>query len=97
LFLNHAGLRNGLKPGDVGYDGYDLHLFDGVFEDQEQTTKDKLYYETHGMSPIRTLGRNPNNKNSINNDIQNMSYFKWEDKDKGINYYHYNYHCYHHY
>eukprot|EP01035_Chromulina_nebulosa_P017245 gene17245-22773_t len=22
-------VRNGLKPGDVGYDGYDLHLFDG--------------------------------------------------------------------
>lgn len=25
--------RKGLKPGDVGYDGYDLHLFDGVFEE----------------------------------------------------------------
>ena len=25
--------RNGRKPGDVGYDGYDLHLFEGVFED----------------------------------------------------------------
>lgn len=27
--------RNGLYPGDVGYDGYDLHLFDGVFTDDE--------------------------------------------------------------
>jgi ATP:ADP antiporter, AAA family len=26
-------LRNGLKPGEVGYDGYDLHLFEGVFEE----------------------------------------------------------------
>lgn len=26
-------IRNGLKPGDVGYDGYDLHLFDGVFDE----------------------------------------------------------------
>jgi hypothetical protein len=27
-------VRNGLRPGDVGYDGYDLHLFDGVFEEE---------------------------------------------------------------
>ena len=25
--------RGGLRPGDVGYDGYDLGLFEGVFED----------------------------------------------------------------
>lgn len=29
-------IRNGLRPGDVGYDGYDLHLFDGVFEEDEE-------------------------------------------------------------
>jgi ATP/ADP translocase len=28
-----AAVRNGLRPGDVGYDGYDLHLFEGVFEE----------------------------------------------------------------
>jgi AAA family ATP:ADP antiporter len=26
-------VRNGLRPGDVGYDGYDLKLFEGVFDD----------------------------------------------------------------
>lgn len=26
-------IKNGLKPGDVGYDGYDEELFEGVFED----------------------------------------------------------------
>lgn len=26
--------RNGRKPGDVGYDGYDLQLFEGVFDDE---------------------------------------------------------------
>jgi hypothetical protein len=30
-------VRRGLKPGDVGYDGYDLHLFDGVFEDGDDS------------------------------------------------------------
>jgi ATP:ADP antiporter, AAA family len=30
----HLPVRNGLKPGDVGYDGYDLQLFDGVFDDE---------------------------------------------------------------
>ena len=80
LFLNHGGIRQGLKPGDVGYDGYDLHLFDGVFDDEEETAKDKLYYEIHGMSPIKTMGVNP----SITPiDIQTMSYFKW--KDRGTN------------
>jgi len=29
-------VRNGLKPGDVGYDGYDLHLFEGVFDEETQ-------------------------------------------------------------
>ena len=29
-------VRNGLKPGDVGYDGYDLNHYDGVFEREEE-------------------------------------------------------------
>eukprot|EP00597_Dinobryon_sp_UTEXLB2267_P000499 CAMPEP_0170059058 /NCGR_PEP_ID=MMETSP0019_2-20121128/1465_1 /TAXON_ID=98059 /ORGANISM="Dinobryon sp., Strain UTEXLB2267" /LENGTH=265 /DNA_ID=CAMNT_0010264187 /DNA_START=837 /DNA_END=1634 /DNA_ORIENTATION=+ len=31
-------IRNGLRPGDVGYDGYDLQLFEGVFEDDDDLT-----------------------------------------------------------
>ena len=89
LFLNHGGVRNGLKPGDVGYDGYDLHLFDGVFDDQEQSVKDKLYYETHGMSPIKLMGTNPkvaNNSSSSNsNNINDMSYFKWKKNNANDN------------
>ena len=29
-------IRNGLRPGDVGYDGYDLDLFKGVFVDDDE-------------------------------------------------------------
>jgi ATP/ADP translocase len=29
---SELAVRNGLRPGDVGYDGYDLKLFEGVFE-----------------------------------------------------------------
>ena len=83
-------MRNGLKPGDVGYDGYDLHLFDGVFDDQEQNAKDKLYYEMHGMSPIKLMGTNPkvaNNSSSSNNNnnINDMSYFKWKKNNANDN------------
>jgi len=37
----YAGLemRNGLKPGDVGYDGYDLHFFEAVFSDDEENNE----------------------------------------------------------
>jgi hypothetical protein len=28
--------RKGLLPGDVGYDGYDLHLFEGVFSSDDE-------------------------------------------------------------
>ena len=31
-------IRNGLIPGDVGYDGYDLHLFEGVFPDDDENS-----------------------------------------------------------
>lgn len=34
--------RNGRRPGDVGYDGYDLHLFDGVFEEEEDDNEMKI-------------------------------------------------------
>ena len=27
-------VRSGVKPGEVGYGGYDLHLFEGVFEEE---------------------------------------------------------------
>lgn len=30
---------NGLKPGDVGYSGYDLQLFDGVWPDEDKDGK----------------------------------------------------------
>jgi len=33
LYLNLPE-RNGLRPGDVGYDGYDPQLFDGVFPEE---------------------------------------------------------------
>jgi hypothetical protein len=33
-------VRNGLRPGDVGYDGYDLKLFEGVFDEDEQQRMD---------------------------------------------------------
>lgn len=33
---NADAVRNGLRPGDVGYDGYDLHLFEGVFPEEEE-------------------------------------------------------------
>lgn len=29
-------VRNGLRPGDVGYDGYGLKHFEGVFDDDEE-------------------------------------------------------------
>ena len=32
-------VRNGLRPGDVGYDGYDLHLFEGVFPEEDAKGK----------------------------------------------------------
>jgi AAA family ATP:ADP antiporter len=32
--INNNIVRNGLKHGDVGYDGYDLDLFLGVFDDE---------------------------------------------------------------
>lgn len=32
--------RKGLNPGDVGYDGYDLGLFDGAFDDSEMEDDD---------------------------------------------------------
>lgn len=28
--------RNGVLPGDVGYDGYDMHLFEGVFSSDDE-------------------------------------------------------------
>ena len=30
-YYDSLPIRNGLRPGDVGYDGYDMHLFEGVF------------------------------------------------------------------
>lgn len=40
---DYAGLpeRRGLKPGDVGYDGYDLRLFEGVFEEEDDEEEQK--------------------------------------------------------
>jgi AAA family ATP:ADP antiporter len=43
-------VRNGLRPGDVGYDGYDLHLFEGVFEEDGVTSGER------GPSPARSGG-----------------------------------------
>lgn len=33
--INNNIIRNGVKYGDVGFDGYDLDLFEGVFDDDE--------------------------------------------------------------
>lgn len=33
--------RKGLNPGDVGYDGYDLGLFEGAFDDSEMEDEDE--------------------------------------------------------
>lgn len=48
-----AGLpeRRGLKPGDVGYDGYDLRLFEGVFEDDEEEEEEEEKASTRPMDP----------------------------------------------
>jgi hypothetical protein len=34
--------RNGLNPGDIGYDGYNLKLFEGVFDNNEVINNEKL-------------------------------------------------------
>jgi hypothetical protein len=34
--------RNGLNPGDVGYDGYNLKLFEGVFDSNEVKDNDQI-------------------------------------------------------
>jgi len=44
--------RRGLRPGDVGYDGYDLRLFEGVFEDECDDPNKK------GSEDIEAKGRN---------------------------------------
>ena len=36
---NPDNIRNGLRPGDVGYDGYDLHLFNGVYSSDDDNNK----------------------------------------------------------
>lgn len=35
-----SAVRNGLRPGEVGYGGYDLHLFEGVFPEDQQHMED---------------------------------------------------------
>jgi hypothetical protein len=45
---------DGLKPGDVGYSGYDLHLFKGVFEDDDQQgikDTDRLSFDKKFFDP----------------------------------------------
>lgn len=39
--------RNGLLPGMVGYDGYDLHLFDGVFDSDEDDEDEENSQNNH--------------------------------------------------
>ena len=48
---SHLPVIDGLKPGDVGYTGYDLKLFEGVFPEDEksgETTSSRpdRYYDT---------------------------------------------------
>jgi ATP/ADP translocase len=49
---------NGLKPGDVGYTGYDPHLFDGVFDDDEfQYNINELHDFHPNLPPFSSYGR----------------------------------------
>lgn len=52
-------VRRGLKPGDVGYDGYDLHLFDGVFEDADDDEESDGGSGRDSFGPWRTSRRSP--------------------------------------
>ena len=43
--------RRGLKPGDVGYDGYDLGLFEGVFDDDaEDIFRSTEHFKLHSSA-----------------------------------------------
>jgi hypothetical protein len=60
--------RNGLYPGDVGYDGYDLHLFDGVFTDDDEdddllsisSSNSNNKYNTNSMKSFNISSGNSN-------------------------------------
>lgn len=47
--------RKGLNPGDVGYDGYDLGLFEGAFDDSEMEDEDDDTVVTKNKHPSKHL------------------------------------------
>jgi AAA family ATP:ADP antiporter len=47
--IDSLPVRNGLRPGDVGYDGYDLKLFEGVFEDDFLSSRSTDTLATGGV------------------------------------------------
>lgn len=50
---------NGLRPGDVGYSGYDPHLFEGVFDDEDGTVGNTGHQQhVPGSSSSYTYGKN---------------------------------------
>lgn len=53
-------MRNGLLPGEVGYDGYDLHLFDGVeFESDELDSSMSKSFDVHvDKNKLTPMNRN---------------------------------------
>ena len=59
--------RNGLNPGDVGYDGYDLGLFHGTFDDSEMEDDDD---DNTTLTPISI------NHNRIKNNVPSISIFQ---------------------
>ena len=58
--------RNGLNPGDVGYDGYDLGLFEGTFDDSEMEDDDDDASISISVNLNKTKNKDKNEK--INND-----------------------------
>ena len=58
--------RKGLNPGDVGYDGYNLGLFEGTFDDSEMEDDDNDSITLSILSSKNSNNTNNNNNSKIN-------------------------------